>query len=131
MTHFVTMAKPVGSYCNMRCSYCYYLKADNGQAFSSLRMNDEVLEGLPQAPPEFWELICEKLIEKGAIPKKDLVVGTTYTGVCRNSDEATWLGDKFEYVRYKFGIQYKDTINHFEDDDGYDLFVPLNIKDSN
>ena len=44
MTYFVTMAKPVGSYCNMRCSYCYYLKADNGQAFSSLRMNDEVLE---------------------------------------------------------------------------------------
>ena len=44
MTHFVTMAKPVGSYCNMRSSYCYYLKADNGQAFSSLRMNDEVLE---------------------------------------------------------------------------------------
>lgn len=94
-------------------------------------LNDDVLYGLPQAPPEFWESICEKLIEKGAIPKKDLVVGTTYTGVCRNSDEATWLGDKFEYTRYKFGAYYKDTINHFEDDDGYDLFVPLSIKDSN
>ena len=94
-------------------------------------LNDEVLEGLPQAPPEFWKLICEKLIEKGAIPKKDLVIGTTYTGSCRNSDEATWLGDKFEYIRYKFGTQYKETINHFEDDDGYDLFVPLSIKDSN
>ena len=44
MSHFVTMAKPVGSYCNMRCSYCYYLKADSGQVFSSLRMNNEVLE---------------------------------------------------------------------------------------
>ena len=93
-------------------------------------LNDDVLEGLPQAPPDFWGLICEKLIEKGAIPKKDLVVGTTYIGVCRNSDEATWLGDKFEYIRYKFGTQYKDTINHFEDDDGYDLFVPLSIKNS-
>ena len=94
-------------------------------------LNSEVLEGLPQTPPEFWKLICEKLIEKGAIPKKDLVIGTTYTGVCRNSDEATWLGDKFEYIRYKFGTRYKETINHFEDDDGYDLFVPLSIKDSN
>ena len=94
-------------------------------------LNDDTLYGLPQAPPEFWKLICEKLIEKGAIPKKDLVIGTTYTGVCRNSDEATWLGDKFEYTRYKFGTQYKETINHFEDDDGYDLFVPLSIKDSN
>ena len=94
-------------------------------------LNDEVLEGLPQAPPEFWNLICKKLIEKGEKKKKDLVIGTTYTGVCRNSDEATWLGDKFEYIRYKFGTQYKETINHFEDDDGYDLFVPLSIKDSN
>lgn len=44
MAQFVTMAKPVGSYCNMRCSYCYYLKAENGQSFDSIRMDDEVLE---------------------------------------------------------------------------------------
>ena len=28
---FTTMAKPVGSRCNMNCSYCYYLHADSGQ----------------------------------------------------------------------------------------------------
>lgn len=41
---FTVMAKPVGSYCNMNCSYCYYLHADSGQDMSSLRMSNEVLE---------------------------------------------------------------------------------------
>ena len=44
---FVVMAKPVGSRCNMRCSYCYYL--DKGQ-FSShakqSRMSFDLLEKL-------------------------------------------------------------------------------------
>lgn len=32
--------------------------------------------------------------------------------------------NKFDYVRYKFGY-YWDECNHFEDDDGFALFVPL------
>ncbi|MBR6350139.1 MAG: anaerobic sulfatase maturase [Lachnospiraceae bacterium] len=44
---FVVMAKPVGSRCNMRCDYCYYL--DKGQ-FSEherqTRMSYEILENL-------------------------------------------------------------------------------------
>ena len=48
-------------------------------------------------------------------------------GSCRNSSEATWNGTVFIYERYKFGSYYNDEINHFEDDDGYDLFVPLKI----
>ena len=40
---FTTMAKPVGSRCNMNCSYCYYLHADSGQDGIG-RMSDEVLE---------------------------------------------------------------------------------------
>ena len=44
MTDFVTMVKPVGSLCNMNCSYCYYLKADSSQDPSVYRMKDEVLE---------------------------------------------------------------------------------------
>ena len=28
-------------------------------------------------------------------------------------------------------IIYEEEINHFEDDDGYDLFVPLKLKDNN
>ena len=37
------MAKPTGSACNMRCSYCYYLEADNGTA-PMVPMSDLVLE---------------------------------------------------------------------------------------
>ena len=33
-----------------------------------------------------------------------------------------------EYDRYKFGFTFKEKINHFEDDNGYDLFVPLREK---
>lgn len=42
-TDFVVMAKPIGSLCNMRCSYCYYLEADNGTA-PMIPMTDQVLE---------------------------------------------------------------------------------------
>ncbi len=42
MTAFTIMAKPVGSLCNMRCSYCYYLEADNGSA--PMHMDDDILE---------------------------------------------------------------------------------------
>ena len=42
MSDFVVMAKPVGSLCNMQCSYCYYLNADNGTA--PPHMSDEILE---------------------------------------------------------------------------------------
>jgi hypothetical protein len=59
-----------------------------------------------------------------AIPKSELVVGETYKGVCRNAEEAVWKGDVFEYMRYKFGTTYPEEINHYEDDDGYDVFVP-------
>jgi len=39
---------------------------------------------------------------------------------------AYWDGEKFQYIRYKFGFQL-DTIEHFEDvkDKGFDGFVPV------
>lgn len=61
------------------------------------------------------------------IPKGELVAGETYSGICRNADEAVWDGKKFTYDRYKFGSWFKEDINHFEDDDGYDVFVPMKI----
>ena len=61
------------------------------------------------------------------IPKNELVVGKEYTGNCRNSHKAVWKGDHFEYKRYKFGNYYTDKINHYEDDDGYDVFVPVEV----
>lgn len=65
------------------------------------------------------------LIERGAIPKEKLIVGKRYYGNCRNANVAVWLGEVFEYQRYKFGCTFPEKINHFEDDNGYDLFVPI------
>lgn len=61
------------------------------------------------------------------IPKSELVVGEIYQGECRNSDTAIWDGNKFVYERHKFGTSYNERINHFEDDNGYDVFVPMKI----
>ena len=42
---FVVMVKPVGSRCNLECSYCYYLRTKYaGQAPQPARMTDETLE---------------------------------------------------------------------------------------
>ena len=77
---------------------------------------------------DYQEYVVKNFIRCGAIPKSKLEVGKVYIGSCRNAEEATWLGDKFEYIRHKFGTTFNETINHFEDDNGYDLFVPLYEK---
>ncbi len=59
------------------------------------------------------------------IKKEDLIIGHSYKGICRNASVAVWDGKVFWYDRYKFGDTYKEDINHFEDDDGYDLFLPF------
>ncbi len=68
-----------------------------------------------------------RLVKAGAIPLKDLVDGGYYFGQCRNADVARWHADKqvFIYWRHKFGDVFEEDINHFEMDNGYDLFVPI------
>lgn len=80
-------------------------------------------------PKDYEEIIVPNIIRCGGIPKDKLIVGKTYIGDCRNAREAVWDDEKFTYMRTKFGSTYPETINHFQDDDGYDLFVPLKIKD--
>ena len=81
---------------------------------------------LPIVDKKEWEdFYIPILIQLGAIPKNKLVVGKRYYGSCRNASVAVWLGDVFEYQRYKFGHTFPEKINHFEDDNGYDLFVPI------
>lgn len=41
---FVMMVKPVGSLCNMRCDYCYYLDTAYEDGRSSFLMTDDMLE---------------------------------------------------------------------------------------
>lgn len=72
--------------------------------------------------------VQEELIKRGAIPLDKLEVGKTYLGSCRNAHEAVWNGEKFVYQRYKFGFTYPEEINHFQNDNGYDLFVPIKLK---
>lgn len=60
------------------------------------------------------------------IAKKDLVVGAYYVGRCRNTYVAKWTDDnQFIYMRYKLGFYLIETIKHPEDDNGFDLFVPM------
>lgn len=73
----------------------------------------------------YQDVVIPNLIRCGAIPKKDLEVGAEYIGDTRNTDKAKWNGEEFVYIRYKFGFTFEDKINHFENDDGFALFVPL------
>lgn len=86
----------------------------------------EDIPSLPVVTKDEWNsFYIPHLIRCGAIPKNELIKGCTYIGTCRNADKAVWNGEKFVYKRTKFNITFDELINHFEDDDGYDLFVPL------
>ena len=91
------------------------------------------VEKIPSIPicgeKEYQEIVIPNLIRCGAIPKKELIVGRTYIGECRNASEAVWNGEVFIYQRHKFHLVYPEEINHFEDDDGSDLFVPIKLKE--
>lgn len=92
--------------------------------------NEDYIPDIPIISEEIYKtIIIPNIIRCGGISKKDLIIGKTYIGSCRNSNEATWDGNKFNYKRYKFGYMIDDKINHFEDDNGYDLFVPIKIKE--
>ena len=82
----------------------------------------------PRCDKETMETFyAPRLVKAGAIPLKDLVDGGFYFGQCRNADVAQWHADKkiFIYWRHKFGDVFEEDINHFEMDNGYDLFVPI------
>ena len=107
----------------------YYQKHINydiqKKAWLEMNKTFENIIQIPQLPRPIRQYHIDALIRCGAIPKKDLIIGETYYGKCRNADVAIWKGDVFEYERQKFYDVYMENINHFEDDDGYDLFVPI------
>lgn len=90
-------------------------------------------DDIPSVPivkkKDYDNIIIPNIIRCGGIPKDKLVIGETYIGACRNASEAVWNGEKFTYMRTKFGTTYPEDINHFQDDDGYDVFVPIKIKE--
>ena len=90
--------------------------------------NEDDIPDIPIVSPiDYNEIIIPNIIRCGGIPKNKLIVGKTYVGGCRNASEAVWNGNRFTYMRTKFGSTYQEDINHFEDDDGYDVFVPIKI----
>jgi len=91
--------------------------------------NPEDVPGIPRVDEkEYKEFYVPRLIAAGAIPKKDLVDGQFYFGDYRNAKVGKWVAEKnvFEHWRYKFGFRI-DECNHFEDDDGFALFVPIRL----
>lgn len=88
--------------------------------------DEEDIPSIPNVKPKDYEdVIVPNIIRCGGIPKEELIVGETYIGSCRNAREAVWNGERFTYMRTKFGYTYPEDINHFQDDDGYDVFVPI------
>ena len=96
--------------------------------FKRDRDGDFIVPKLPILPKDDYEsIVIPNLIRCGAIPKSALEVGHIYEGSCRNSSTATWDGEKFVYTRTKFGASFEERINHFEDDDKSDLFIPIKL----
>lgn len=81
---------------------------------------------VPDLPNPINDFYVKRLIELGAIPKYKLEDGQWYYGNFRNSIFGKWdeKNQEFKHIRYKFGNRW-DSCNHFEDDNGYALFVPL------
>jgi len=104
---------------------CKRLRLERFNYLEAFQTVDDIPE-LPIVDKEtFDNLVVPNLIRCGAIPKDKLIKGKRYLGSCRNATKALWNGEEFEYKRYKFGAYYMDSVNHFQDDDGYDLFVPI------
>jgi hypothetical protein len=93
--------------------------------------NEDDIPSVPIVKKEDYDnIIIPNIIRCGGIPKEELVAGETYIGDCRNASEAVWNGERFTYMRTKFGTTYPEDINHFQDDDGFDLFVPIKLKEN-
>lgn len=67
----------------------------------------------------------ENAYANGMIKKSELKAGAYYIGECRNASIARWNGKVFHYLRSKFGNVFAEEINHPEDDNGFDLFIPM------
>ncbi|UIS24677.1 hypothetical protein S21ZY_115 [Pseudomonas phage ZY21] len=66
------------------------------------------------------------------VPKSELKHGVYYAGECRNAGIARWDANKQVFVYWRgsmAGDWYTEEINHFEDDDGCDLFLPETVTE--
>lgn len=102
------------------------------ELWDNLKHFDEP-EDVPDIPivekEEYETFYLPRLWEAGAIPENDLIDQQIYIGKHRRCRAARWnrQTNKFEYWRNKFGTVFIDTCNHFENDDGFALFVPIRL----
>jgi hypothetical protein len=102
------------------------------EAWINLKPFKNILD-VPQIPQTTIELYktfyIPCLIEAGGIPKKDLIDGQVYIGQHRRCVAGKWNANiqKFLYNREKWGGTITDDCNHFEDDNGFALFVPIRL----
>jgi len=97
-----------------------------------LKKKFEKVDDIPEFPQcksqEEYQRLVEAYLQAGAIAKEDLIDGAWYTGQSRSTNIAQWFRHGgFHFPRYKFSGKYVDNINHFQDDDGYDVFVPFKL----
>lgn len=94
--------------------------------FDKIHKTKEIMyksEPMPKPVNDWWlGMVRTKNLY---VMKDGLKVGEIYYGTCRNADHARWNGEVFTYIRSKFGTQFPEDINHFEDDNGFDLFLPF------
>ncbi len=114
-----------------RSSVPHYMTDSIVEGFRNMDVFKDV-NSIPDIPrvdeKTYEEVIVPNLIRCGAIPKSELQTGKVYEGKCRNASEAMWVVDHFVYKRHQYGMEFYDKINHFQDDDGYDVFVPIKLK---
>ena len=81
---------------------------------------------VPTLPNPLTDFYINRLIELGAIPVDKLEDGVWYYGDYRNTTLGRWNAEdkKFGHWRWKFRWTW-DTCNHFQNDNGYAVFVPL------
>lgn len=66
-------------------------------------------------------------VEAGMIPLDRMQDGMMYAGHCRNADTAVWHAATKDFVimRTEWGQTFPEHIPHPQNDEGFDVFVPV------
>jgi len=91
------------------------------EKLEKIRQNYYKEDSMPNPMTDWWIGLCRT---KKLLMMKDQLNVSFYVGSCRNAQFAYWTGSEFIHVREKFGSEFPEKINHFEDCNGFDVFKP-------
>jgi hypothetical protein len=63
------------------------------------------------------------------LKKDELVIGKSYECDARNFSVGVWNGSVFVYTRYKFGSEFEDEEQHWDDGAPYGSVKPFKMVD--